>query len=69
MYKTETVKPYDASDKRQQVERMFNRIAHSYDMLNHSLSLGIDRSWRRKAIDALGKYAPQLVLDIAYGHR
>lgn len=67
MYKTETVKPYDASDKRQQVERMFNRIAHSYDMLNHSLSLGIDRSWRRRAIDALGKYAPQLVLDIATG--
>ncbi len=67
MYKTETVKPYDSGDKRQQVERMFNSIAHSYDLLNHSLSLGIDRRWRRKAIDALGKFAPQEVLDIATG--
>ena len=67
MYKTENVLPYGGGDKRQQVERMFNRIAHSYDLLNHSLSLGIDRRWRRKAIEALGKYRPQEVLDIATG--
>ena len=34
---------------------MFDKIAPSYDNLNHALSLGIDRRWRRKAIDALGK--------------
>ena len=67
MYKAEKVKPYQSGDKGQQVERMFNSIAHSYDLLNHSLSLGIDRRWRRKAIDALGKFAPQEVLDIATG--
>ena len=67
MYKAENVKPYDTGDKRTQVEHMFDRIAHSYDLLNHSLSLGIDRRWRRKAIDALGKYHPQEVLDIATG--
>ncbi|MGN0232855.1 MAG: bifunctional demethylmenaquinone methyltransferase/2-methoxy-6-polyprenyl-1,4-benzoquinol methylase UbiE [Bacteroidaceae bacterium] len=67
MYKAENVRPYDSGDKRRQVERMFDRIAHSYDLLNHSLSLGIDRRWRRKAIDALGKYHPQEVLDIATG--
>ena len=46
MYKAEKVKPYQSGDKGQQVERMFNSIAHSYDLLNHSLSLGIDRRWR-----------------------
>ena len=67
MYKAEKVKPYQSGDKGQQVERMFNSIAHSYDLLNHRLSLRIDRLWRRKAIDALGKFAPQEVLDIATG--
>ena len=46
---------------------MFDRIAPTYDKLNHVLSLGIDRKWRRKAVDALGKYKPQEILDIATG--
>ena len=46
---------------------MFNRIAPTYDRLNHILSLGIDRRWRRKAIDALKPFAPQTILDIATG--
>ena len=29
--------------------------------------LGIDRRWRRKAVDALGKHKPQEILDIATG--
>jgi demethylmenaquinone methyltransferase / 2-methoxy-6-polyprenyl-1,4-benzoquinol methylase len=32
------------------VQRMFGEIAGWYDFLNHLLSLGIDRSWRRKAV-------------------
>jgi demethylmenaquinone methyltransferase/2-methoxy-6-polyprenyl-1,4-benzoquinol methylase len=32
---------------------MFGAIAPRYDLLNHLLSLNRDRSWRRKAIDAL----------------
>lgn len=55
------------SPKREQVETMFNRIAPTYDRLNHLLSLGIDRRWRRKAIDALKPFAPQTILDIATG--
>lgn len=46
---------------------MFDRIAPTYDKLNHMLSLGIDRRWRRKAVDALGKFDPQQILDIATG--
>lgn len=46
---------------------MFDRIAPTYDKLNHMLSLGIDRRWRRKAVDALGKFNPQQILDIATG--
>lgn len=46
---------------------MFDRIAPTYDKLNHLMSLGIDRRWRRKAVDALGKFNPQQILDIATG--
>lgn len=46
---------------------MFDSIAPTYDRLNHSLSLGIDRRWRRKAVDALKQFTPQTVLDIATG--
>ncbi|MBO4549528.1 MAG: bifunctional demethylmenaquinone methyltransferase/2-methoxy-6-polyprenyl-1,4-benzoquinol methylase UbiE [Bacteroidaceae bacterium] len=46
---------------------MFDRIAPTYDKLNHMLSLGIDRRWRRSAVDALGKFNPKEILDIATG--
>ncbi len=46
---------------------MFNHIAPTYDQLNHTLSMGIDRSWRRKAIHTLRPYHPQQILDIATG--
>ena len=49
------------------MEQMFDHIAHSYDLLNHALSLGIDKGWRRKAIDALKVHHPQRILDIATG--
>ena len=53
--------------KREQVEAMFNHIAPTYDLLNHTLAFGIDRRWRRKAIDALKPFAPQTILDVATG--
>ena len=46
---------------------MFNNIARRYDFLNHFLSLGIDRYWRKKAIQILGKNDPKLILDVATG--
>lgn len=50
--------PYTAlptdEEKAAHVRRMFSSIAPRYDLLNHLLSLNIDRRWRRKAIDRLG---------------
>lgn len=67
MYKQESVTPYGEGSKQEQIQRMFDKIAPSYDRLNHALSLGIDRRWRRTAVDALGKHKPQQILDTATG--
>ena len=40
--------------KRAYVQRIFSEIAPRYDLLNHVLSLNIDRRWRRHALAALG---------------
>lgn len=40
--------------KRDYVQQMFSDIAPRYDLLNHVLSLNIDRAWRVKALRALG---------------
>lgn len=53
--------------KRKQVEQMFNNIAHRYDFLNHFLSLGIDKQWRKAVIRGLQKTKPEKILDVATG--
>lgn len=65
----ENITPYKNSsqDKKLQVAHMFNNIARRYDFLNHFLSLGIDRYWRKKAVAQLRKKKPLLILDIATG--
>jgi demethylmenaquinone methyltransferase/2-methoxy-6-polyprenyl-1,4-benzoquinol methylase len=48
---------------------MFDRIARRYDLCNRVLSLGLDRSWRRRAVRAL-QLPPggrPRVLDVATG--
>ncbi|MFT3739883.1 MAG: bifunctional demethylmenaquinone methyltransferase/2-methoxy-6-polyprenyl-1,4-benzoquinol methylase UbiE [Breznakibacter sp.] len=64
-----TVKPYknDTGNKKDQVARMFNNIAPKYDFLNHFLSMGIDKLWRKRAIKLLKSAKPQKVLDVATG--
>lgn len=67
-YPQENIKPYNADEKKSvQVEKMFDNIAHAYDRLNHTLSLGIDKSWRRKAIAWLKPFHPQRIMDVATG--
>lgn len=53
--------------KTRQVAAMFDTIARRYDFLNHALSLGIDRGWRKKAIASIEPVAPQTILDVATG--
>ena len=55
------------SGKKEQVADMFNKIAGKYDFLNHFLSLGIDKTWRRKAIREIASVAPKRILDVATG--
>lgn len=56
-----------SSSKKDQVADMFNDIAGKYDFLNHFLSLGIDKGWRKKAIKAIAAIRPLTLLDIATG--
>lgn len=64
-----TVKPVreSATGKKQQVQEMFDSISGKYDFLNRFLSLGIDISWRKKAITLLMKDQPKHILDVATG--
>lgn len=46
---------------------MFDRIAPRYDFMNRFLSVGIDKSWRKKAINYFKKDHPAILLDVATG--
>lgn len=63
------VKPYGDSNrsKKEEVAEMFNNISERYDFLNHFLSVGIDKLWRKKAIKMLKSIQPSKILDIATG--
>jgi demethylmenaquinone methyltransferase / 2-methoxy-6-polyprenyl-1,4-benzoquinol methylase len=56
--------------KKEQVEAMFDAIAPRYDLLNRLLSFGIDRRWRRRAVETVRRSLggpPRRVLDVATG--
>ena len=46
---------------------MLDRIAGRYDTLNHLLSAGLDRRWRRRAVRALALTGRERVLDVCTG--
>lgn len=52
-------------EEKQHIGRLFDRIARTYDGLNHGLSLNSDRRWRRKAVACLKPV--EHVLDVAIG--
>ncbi len=67
--KKKEVKPYGDSNKskKEEVAQMFDNISAKYDFLNHFLSLGIDKIWRKKAVNMLSDINPSRILDIATG--
>ncbi len=66
--KHDNVTPYKTADpKKEQVAKMFDNIAGSYDFLNHFFSLGIDKLWRKKSVKMLRDIQPKQILDVATG--
>ena len=63
------VVPYkeEKSSKKVQVAKMFDNISRRYDFLNHFLSLGIDKRWRKTAVNLLRPLKPKHILDVATG--
>ena len=53
--------------QKESVRAMFNEISGKYDFLNHFLSFGIDRLWRKRLVKELLKSKPEHVLDLATG--
>jgi len=46
---------------------MFDAIAPRYDLLNHLLSAGIDKRWRKRAIASLGLTGRETLIDVCTG--
>lgn len=57
--------PLDKAPTR--IAGMFDAIAGKYDLLNTVLSAGLDRRWRRLAIEALQLTGSERVLDVCAG--
>lgn len=56
-----------SGSKKEMVREMFDDISPKYDLLNHLLSFGIDRGWRKKLVKLLGSRNPATILDVATG--
>jgi demethylmenaquinone methyltransferase/2-methoxy-6-polyprenyl-1,4-benzoquinol methylase len=61
------LKSPDISKSPERIAGMFDAIAARYDLLNHVLSAGIDRRWRRRAIQSLQLTGKERVLDLCTG--
>ena len=53
--------------KKENIEQMFDAVAPTYDSLNHIMSLGVDKYWRRKAVREIVGGGAKEVLDVACG--
>jgi len=54
MQTTSDAAPREGTERAGQVRTIFSQIAPRYDLLNHVLSLNIDRRWRNAAVARLG---------------
>lgn len=62
------MKPYNTDQsKKEEVREMFDNIAPKYDLLNHTLSMSIDRLWRRHVVKIVRRAKPRRILDVATG--
>ena len=59
--------PVDKSSQR--VQRMFGEIAPRYDLLNHLLSMNIDRYWRWRTVRIVRATSDRPILDVLHGNR
>ncbi len=57
--------PVDKSEQR--VREMFRQVAPRYDLMNHLLSMNIDRYWRWRAVRALRLIDDSPILDVCTG--
>ena len=64
----ETLKnPHLLQDKNRRVHAMFSSVSRTYDLLNHLLSLNMDRHWRKRAVELSAVSAGQSLLDVCCG--
>lgn len=64
----ETLLPYGDGDKKHnQVEKMFNAIASTYDFMNRLMSFRQDVRWRKTALRQFEANVPEKILDVATG--
>lgn len=63
------IKPNPSSEEKKsiQVEKMFDSISENYDFMNKMMTLGMDKSWRKKVLKIIKTQQPESVLDIATG--
>lgn len=54
-------------EKASYVEQMFSRIATRYDMMNGLMTFGMDRGWRRRAIEWVDPPSGGYALDVGTG--
>src|SRR4051812_16583086 len=57
----------DVSKSPDRIAGMFDAIAGRYDLLNHLLSAGIDRRWRKRAVASLQLTGRESVIDLCTG--
>ena len=58
-------------ERQEKIVSMFDNIASTYDTANRVMSMGVDKSWRRKACDLsyefYGKKSISKIVDVACG--
>jgi demethylmenaquinone methyltransferase / 2-methoxy-6-polyprenyl-1,4-benzoquinol methylase len=59
--------PHRLADKQKRVQKMFGDLAGAYDLVNHILSLNLDRRWRKKTVELMNLQPGQRVADLCCG--